>query len=349
MLYQLSYTPAALRSYQTPATRALPPPHPMIVRWPSLPKTLLMTRHLLDSADLSPAEIGFLLETALEFKRRPRKLLEGRHLALLFEKPSLRTRVSFQVGMHHLGGETLYLAPEEVGLGEREAIKDVARVLARYVDIVAVRTFGQVIIDEYARFSDVPVVNALTDEQHPCQALADLLTLRERFGDFAGRSLAFIGDGNNVSSSLIVTAASLGMDVRLASPNGYRPPEAVLTATQVRAGETGGSFLLTADPEEAAAGADALYTDTWISMGQEREAEQRRIDFVGYRVDTDLVARTAPDALIMHDLPAHRGEEITDAAMESPNSIIFDQAENRVWAQVAVVAFLLGLVEAPPA
>ncbi len=308
-----------------------------------------MTRHLLDSADLSPAEIGFLLETALEFKRRPRRLLEGRHLALLFEKPSLRTRVSFQVGMHHLGGETLYLAPEEVGLGEREAIKDVARVLARYVDIVAVRTFGQVIIDEYARFSDVPVVNALTDEQHPCQALADLLTLRERFGDFAGRSLAFIGDGNNVSSSLIVTAASLGMDVRLASPNGYRPPEAVLTATQVRASETGGSFLLTADPEEAAAGADALYTDTWISMGQEREAEQRRIDFVGYRVDTDLVKRTAPDALIMHDLPAHRGEEITDAAMESPNSIIFDQAENRVWAQVAVVAFLLGLVEAPPA
>ena len=349
MLYQLSYTPAALRSYQTPATRALPPSPPMIVRWPSLPKTLLMTRHLLDSADLSPAEIGFLLETALEFKRRPRKLLEGRHLALLFEKPSLRTRVSFQVGMNHLGGETLYLAPEEVGLGEREAIKDVARVLARYVDIVAVRTFGQVIIDEYARFSDVPVVNALTDEQHPCQALADLLTLRERFGDFAGRSLAFIGDGNNVSSSLIVTAASLGMDVRLASPNGYRPPEAVLTATQVRAGETGGSFLLTADPEEAAAGADALYTDTWISMGQEREAEQRRIDFVGYRVDTDLVKRTAPDALIMHDLPAHRGEEITDAAMESPNSIIFDQAENRVWAQVAVVAFLLGLVEAPPA
>ncbi len=308
-----------------------------------------MTRHLLDSADLTPAEIGFLLETALEFKRRPRKLLEGKHLALLFEKPSLRTRVSFQVGMHHLGGETLYLAPQEVGLGEREAIKDVARVLARYVDIVAVRTFGQGIAEEYARFSGIPVVNALTDEQHPCQALADLLTLRERFGDPRGRALAFIGDGNNVCSSLIVTAASLGMDVRLAAPAGYRPPEAVLADTGARAEATGGSFLLTEDPAEAAAGADALYTDTWISMGQEREAEQRRIDFVGYCLDEALVARTAPEALIMHDLPAHRGEEITDAVMESPNSIIFDQAENRVWAQAAAVAFLLGLVEPPAA
>ena len=308
-----------------------------------------MTRHLLDSADLTPTEIGFLLEAALELKRRPRRLLEGQHLALLFEKPSLRTRVSFQVGMHHLGGETLYLAPQEVGLGEREAIKDVARVLARYVDIVAVRTFGQGIIEEYARFSDIPVVNALTDEQHPCQALADLLTLRERFGDPRGRSLAFIGDGNNVSSSLIVTAASIGMDVRLAVPNGYRPPEAVTTEARVRAEANGGAFLLTADPEEAAAGADALYTDTWISMGQEREAEQRRIDFAGYRLDEGLIARTAPNALIMHDLPAHRGEEITDAAMESPNSIIFDQAENRVWAQAAAVAFLLGRLEPPSA
>ncbi|MBH76970.1 MAG: ornithine carbamoyltransferase [Dehalococcoidia bacterium] len=306
-----------------------------------------MTRHLLDSSDLTPAEIGFLLDTGLEFKSRPQKLLEGRHLALLFEKPSLRTRVSFQVGMHHLGGETLYLAPEEVGLGDREAIKDVARVLARYVDVVAVRTFGQSIIEEYARFSDAPVVNALTDDQHPCQALADLLTLKERFGELSGRSLAFIGDGNNVCSSLIVTAASLGMHVRLASPDRYRPAEAVLEETEARADEQGGSFLLTADPEEAAAGADALYTDTWVSMGQEREAEQRRIDFVGYRLDQELVDRTAPDALIMHDLPAHRGEEITDAAMESPNSIIFDQAANRVWAQVAVVAFLLELVEVP--
>ncbi len=308
-----------------------------------------MARHLLNSADLTPAEIGFLLETALELKRRPRRLLEGQQLALLFEKPSLRTRVSFQAGMHHLGGETLYLAPQEVGLGEREAIKDVARVLARYVDIVAVRTFGQVIIEEYARYSAIPVVNALTDEQHPCQALADLLTLCERFGDVRGRSLAFIGDGNNVSSSLIVTAASLGMDVRLATPDGYRPPAAVLDEAQRRASESGGSFLLTADPREAATGAAALYTDTWISMGQEREAEQRRIDFVGYCLDEALVRETSPDALIMHDMPAHRGEEITDAVFESPNSIIFDQAENRVWAQAAAVALLLGLIEPPAA
>lgn len=300
-------------------------------------------RHLLSSADLTPGEIAQLLDLALSLKARPERLLEGRRLALLFEKPSLRTRVSFEVAMQHLGAHTIYLAPQEVGLGDREAIQDVSRVLARYVDIVAVRTFGQEIIDEYAQYSPIPVVNALTNEEHPCQALADLVTLKELHGDLNGRSIAFIGDGNNVASSLIVTAASLGMDVRMASPRGYQPSEEILTETSVRAEASGGSFAMVRDPAEAVAGVDALYTDVWTSMGQEREAERRRIDFDGYQLSRELVDLAATDAVVMHDLPAHRGEEITEEVIESKQSIVFDQAENRTWAQAAVCVFLLGL------
>lgn len=300
-------------------------------------------RHLLASADLRVAEVSLLLDRAARLKRSPQRVLEGRQLALLFEKPSLRTRVSFQVAMRHLGGETIYLAPQEVGLGEREAIKDVSRVLSRYVDIVAVRTYGQEIVEEYAEYSGIPVINALTNEEHPCQALADLLTVREKLGDdLRGHSLAFIGDGNNVSASLVVTAASLGMDVRMAAPKGYMLPEPVVSEAAARAAETGGKLTLVVDPAEAVAGAEVLYTDVWTSMGQERESERRRIDFAGYQLNRALVEKAAPGALIMHDLPAHRGEEITDDVIESPQSIIFDQAENRVWAQAAAAAFLLG-------
>lgn len=302
-------------------------------------------RHLLSSADLSIEEVHLLLDIASALKRRPQRLLEGLQLALLFEKPSLRTRVSFQVAMRHLGGDTIYLAPQEVGLGEREAIKDVSRVLARYVQIVAVRTFGQNIVEEYAQYSSIPVINALTNEEHPCQALADLLTLKEKFGDLKGRSLAFIGDGNNVSSSLVMTASSLGMDVRMAAPRGYMLPEAIISEASARASATGGSLRLTTDPLEAVAGAEALYTDVWTSMGQEREAERRRIDFAGFQLNRAITAAAAPSALIMHDLPAHRGDEITDEVFESESSIIFDQAENRVWAQAAAVVFLLGAAD----
>jgi len=303
-------------------------------------------RHLLSAADLSREEIFFLLDAAAALKRRPQRLLEGRELALLFEKPSLRTRVSFQVAMRHLGGETIYLAPQEVGLGEREAIKDVSRVLARYVDIVAVRTYGQEIVEEYAEYSDIPVINALTNEEHPCQALADLLTVREKLGnDLRGRSIAFVGDGNNVASSLVITAASLGMDVRMAAPRGYMLPENIVTAATARAEESGGSLTRVNDHEAAVRGAQLLYTDVWTSMGQEREAERRRIDFAGFQLNRQLVSLAAPGALIMHDLPAHRGEEITDEVMESEGSIIFDQAENRIWAQAAAVAFLLGVAD----
>jgi ornithine carbamoyltransferase len=304
-------------------------------------------RHLLSSADLAPTEVSYLLDCAAALKVRPQRLLEGRELALVFEKPSLRTRVSFQVAMRHLGGETIYLAPQEVGLGEREPIRDVARALGRYVDIVAVRTFGQEIIEEYARFSRVPVINALTSDEHPCQALADVLTIQEKFGkDLRGVSLAFVGDGNNVSSSLVVTAASLGMDLRVATPPGYALPEAIASEAAVRAAAAGGSLRTGNNAAAAVAGAALLYTDTWTSMGFEREAEQRRIDFAGFQLNSALVELAAPGALIMHDLPAHRGEEITNEVFESPGSIIFDQAENRVWAQAAVVAFLLGVAGA---
>ncbi len=300
-------------------------------------------RHLLSSADFSIAEIAHVLDVAAALKRQPQRVLDGRQLALLFEKPSLRTRVSFQVAMRHLGGETIYLAPQEVGLGEREAIKDVSRALSRYVDVVAVRTFGQEIVEEYAQSSSVPVINALTESEHPCQALADLLTLQEKWGNLRGRTIAYIGDGNNVAVSLALTAASLGMHFRMAAPRGYTLPEEVISEASVRAKDAGGSMTLVTEPAEAVATSEALYTDVWTSMGQEREAERRRIDFAGYQLNRELVAKASAGALIMHDLPAHRGEEITDDVFESQDSIIFDQAENRVWAQAAVVAFLLGV------
>jgi ornithine carbamoyltransferase len=302
-------------------------------------------RHLLSSHDLDAAETVRVLDIALALKQRPQRLLEGRQLALVFEKPSLRTRVSFQVAMRHLGGETIYLGPEEVGLGEREPIKDVSRVLSRYVDIVAVRTFGQEIVEEFAQHSTVPVINALTNEEHPCQALADLLTLREKFGDVRGRSIAYIGDGNNVATSLALTATALGMHVRIAAPPGYGLPEWAASEAQSRADAAGGSLTLINDPATAVRGADVLYTDTWTSMGFEREAERRLIAFAGFQLNRELVAQAAPGALIMHDLPAHRGLEITDEVFESAGSIIFDQAENRTWAQAASVALLLGVAE----
>ena len=299
-------------------------------------------RHLLSSADLSAEETAYVLKVAARLKLHPERVLEGRQLALVFEKPSLRTRVSFQVAMRHLGGETIYLAPQEVGLGEREAIKDVSRVLARYVDIVAVRTFGQQIVEEYAEYSGIPVINALTNEEHPCQALADLLTVQEKLGDLRGKSIAFVGDGYNVAASLVLTATALGMDVRMAAPRGYMLPETVVSEASARAEASGGKLTLVTDPVEAVTGAQAVYTDVWTSMGQERESERRRIDFAGYQLNRALMEHAAAGSLVMHDLPAHRGDEITDEMMESPHSIIFDQAENRVWAQAAVVAFLLG-------
>lgn len=305
-------------------------------------------RHLLSSADFSAAEVAEVLQLAHRLKATRPQVLVGRELALLFEKPSLRTRMSFEVGVRRLGGTTIYMAPQEVGIGEREAIKDVARAVSRYVDIVAMRTFGQQNVEEYAAYSTIPVVNALTGDEHPCQALADLLTLQEKLGDVTGHSIAYVGDGNNVAASLVVTAASLGMDVRVASPRGYGLPESILAEAGVRADATGGSLTSGNDIHAAVAGVEAVYTDVWTSMGQEREAERRRIAFAGWQVNRELLEHAAPGVLVMHDLPAHRGEEITDEAIERPGSIVFDQVENRTWAQAAVLVTLLGLAGTVP-
>ncbi|MDA1010528.1 MAG: ornithine carbamoyltransferase [Chloroflexi bacterium] len=290
--------------------------------------------------DLSPDELAHLIDLALGMKRDgPSEVLRGRTLAMVFEKPSLRTRTSFEMAMRRLGGTGLYLSAQEVRMGEREPVRDVARVLSRMVHGIAARTHEHSTVLELAKWADVPVVNALSDEEHPCQALADLLTLRERFGGLAGVSVAYIGDGNNVARSLAYAAVMTGMHLRVASPAGYELPAETLERARVLRG--GGNVTQLCDPHEAVAGASAVYTDVWASMGQEAEAAQRAEDFVGYQLNAALMASAPSDALIMHDLPAHRGEEITDGMIESPRSVVFDQAENRMHAQQAVLASIL--------
>ena len=303
----------------------------------------LRGRDLLSIGDLSADEVLAVVDTALRLKNgESAPILRGKTLALVFEKPSLRTRVSFEVAMRQLGGHCLYLSPPEVGLGEREPAADVARVLSRYVDAIAARTFNHESVEELARYADVPVINALSDGEHPCQALADLLTIREKKGRWRGVSLAFIGDGNNVARSLMLGAAMLGMDFRVASPRDYcLAPDLVAGAGAVAAA-AGGSVASLESPSDAVRGADVVYTDVWASMGQEHEAAQRLEAFAGYQVDIALMTEAAPDAIFMHDLPAHRGEEVTDEVIEGPQSVVFDQAENRLHAQKAVLALILG-------
>jgi len=300
-------------------------------------------RHLLSITDISDEDMSVFVAAAAELKARGRSsLLSGKVLVLLFEKPSLRTRVSFEVGMRHLGGECLYLSPAEVGLGQRESVADVARVLGRYADAIAARTFVHGTIEELARHSGVPVVNALSDLEHPCQALADLLTVYEKKGRLQGVALAFIGDGNNVARSLLLASALGGMDFRIASPSGYALAEGILGTAREYAESSGASILCTEEPSEAVRGADVVYTDVWTSMGQEAESQQREMAFSGYRVDTALMSLARDDAVFMHDLPAHRGEEVTDEVMDGPQSVVFDQAENRMHVQNAVLVKLLG-------
>jgi ornithine carbamoyltransferase len=300
-------------------------------------------RDLISIADLSAPELTRVLDTAMALKDAGRQpLLAGKTLALVFEKPSLRTRVSFHVAMRHLGGDCIYLSPPEVGLGDRETPADVARVLSRYVDCIAARTFASETVEELARFAGVPVINALSEGEHPCQALADLLTVRERRGGLAGVTMAYIGDGNNVANSLALAAGLTGMRLRVASPEGYElRPE--LTERALRMGaSSGGSVEQLHEPEEAVRGADVVYTDVWASMGHEREAAVRREDFAGFTVDARLMSLAKKDAIFMHDLPAHRGEEVTDDVIDGPQSVVFDQAENRLHAQKAVLALILG-------
>lgn len=297
-------------------------------------------------ADFSAQQLWEWLEKARELKEEWKRggnkpILKGKTLGMLFQKPSLRTRVSFEIGMLHLGGHALYLSPNEVGLGGRESVADVARVLSRYVDGIMARVFAHEHVVELARHSLVPVINGLSDFSHPCQGLSDLFTIWEKLGGISGVKLAYVGDGNNVLTSLLFGGTKLGMEIRVATPVGYEPKEPVLTQARAFAAESGGQVLLSHDPFEAVAEADVIYTDVWTSMGQEAERERRLAVFPPYQVNAKLVAAARRGAIVMHCLPAHRGEEITDEVADGPQSVLFDQAENRLHAQKAILVHLL--------
>jgi len=303
--------------------------------------------HVLSVADLGPRGLMATLELARLLKAgKPAPSLAGRILALLFEKPSLRTRLSFEVAMRYLGGHCLYFSPQEVGLGVREPVRDVARVLARHVDVIAVRAFAHSTLEEMARYAKVPIINALSDQEHPTQALGDLLTIWEVKGQLQGVTLAFVGDANNVARSLCLAAAMAGMHFRIASPPGYGMPDDVLVEARRHAQASGGSVATFAHPQEAVAGADVVYTDVWVSMGQEAEAEARRLAFAGFQVNSQLMSLARPDAVFMHNLPAHRGEEVTDEVIEGQRSVVWQQAENKTHAIKALLTLLLAAEEA---
>lgn len=307
-------------------------------------------RHLLSLADYSRQEIQSILNRSIRMKDEwrhgaNRPLLQGRTLAMIFQKPSLRTRVSFDMAMRHLGGDALYLSPQEIGLGEREAIADVSRVISRYVDIVMARVFDHEHVVELARYASVPVINGLSDFNHPCQATADMLTILEHFGQLEGLRVAFIGDGNNVAVSLLFACARLGVDFAIATPEGYRLPPKALALAEEMAQESGSSLQQMKDPHQAAAGSHVLYTDTWVSMGQEASAAERISVFEPFQLNRDLLKEADPAAIVMHCLPAHRGQEITDEVADGEQSVIFQQAENRMHAQKGILAFLLAASE----
>ena len=304
--------------------------------------------HLLSLSDLTPAQLRGLLTLAVELKEEwkaggNRPVLKGKTLGMIFEKPSLRTRVSFEVGMNQLGGHALSLFPFEIQLGKRESVPDVARVLSRYVDGVMARVFNHADLVTLAEYSRVPIINGLSDYSHPCQGVGDFLTIVERQGwDLRGKKLAFIGDGNNVAVSLLFGATLLGMDYAIAGPPGYELPAKAWALGQQFAAASGSHLLATQDPHEAAAGADVIYTDVWTSMGQEAETEARLRIFAPYQVNAALVALARPDVIAMHCLPAHRGQEITDQVCDGPHSALWDQAENRMHAQKAILVELMG-------
>ena len=304
-------------------------------------------KHLLSIADLSADEVWQILNLAKALKEEWQKggnkpILKGKTLGMIFQKPSLRTRVSFEMGMIHLGGQALYIAPDEIKLGVRESVPDVARVLSRYVDGIMARVFAHSHIQELAAYSRVPVINGLSDYSHPCQALADLLTIWEKRGKLKGVKLAYVGDGNNVATSLLFAATRVGMDIALASPEGYELGNDVVKLGQEFAAQSGSKVELVRDPATAVRGADVIYTDVWVSMGQEEETKRRLKDLRPYQVNAALVGQARSDVMVMHCLPAHRGQEITDDVADGPNSVLFDQAENRMHAQKAILALLMG-------
>jgi ornithine carbamoyltransferase len=296
-------------------------------------------RDFLAIPDFSAAEIEALFDLAAKMKagKYGKTPLAGKVLAMVFAKSSTRTRVSFEVGAHQLGGHALFLSARDIQLGRGEPLKDTARVLSRYVDGIMIRTFAHRDVEELARFASVPVINGLTDLQHPCQVLADLFTVREALGGWKGKAIAWVGDGNNMANSWLDAARVLGFELRLACPEGYEPNHEIFERAQAKANVT-----ITEEPEEAVRGAHVINTDVWASMGQEEEAEARRLAFKGYTVDAELMKHAAPGAILLHCLPAHRGEEVTDEVIEGRQSKVFDEAENRLHVQKALLATLMG-------
>jgi len=303
-------------------------------------------KDFLSVSDLSSRDVRLLISSAVDLKARGwSDILSNKTMALLFEKPSLRTRVSFELAMKQLGGNSIYLSPSEVGLGKREQVSDVARVLSGYVDVICARTFSHETLQTMASYAAVPVINALSDVEHPCQTLADLLTIYEKKETFAGLDLAFVGDGNNVAASLILGCALTGINFRIASPKGYELPETVLKLAREYANDSGSEIMTSEDPQKAVEGVDVVYTDVWTSMGQEAESEIRRKVFAPYQVNPALLALADEDVIFMHCLPAHYGEEVSDGLLDDIRSVVFDQAENRLYAQKALLAEMLGGLE----
>ncbi len=314
-----------------------------VISWYTGKLEVKLQKDLLSIADLSGEDIRLLISCAVDLKAEGwLTMLDEKTLAIMFEKPSLRTRVSFELAMRQLGGETIYLSPAEVGLGKRESVADVARVLSRYADAIAARTFSHGTLEVLAGNATVPVINALSDREHPCQALADLLTIYEQKGELAGLTLAYIGDGNNVAHSLLLAAALTGINFRIASPDGYAVRTEILQTAREYAAVSGAGIICVKEPQLAVSGADVVYTDVWTSMGQEAEAEERRRVFADYQVNVGLLSLAREDAILMHPLPAHRGEEVDEDVLDSQQSVVFDQAENRKHMQKALLAQMLG-------
>ncbi len=302
----------------------------------------LSSKHLLLIDDLTREDVDLIFKTSFKLKKKPyKKVLKNKILGMIFEKPSTRTRVSFEVAMIQAGGEALFLSKNDLQLGRGEAVKDTAIVLSRYVDGIMIRAFSHSTVEELARYSSVPVINGLTDLAHPCQALADFFTILEKKNSFENLKIAFIGDGNNVANSLVILSSLIGTTIYVASPKGFSIKKDVMVRAKKLMAESGGKVILTTSPEEAAKDADVLYTDVWVSMGQEKETKKRISKFKKYRIDSKILKLAKPDAIVMHCLPARRGEEITDEVMDGPNSVVFDQAENRLHVQKAILSLML--------
>jgi ornithine carbamoyltransferase len=300
---------------------------------------------LVSTRDLGPQGVQAVLHLAELMKSRPsvfQRALAGKQMVMFFEKPSLRTRLTFEAGMTSLGGSAIFVDQSQSRLDARESLSDIAHNLERWVDVIVLRTFAQETIEGMASYASIPVINALSDLEHPCQALADYFTLQERFGDLKKITLAYVGDGNNMAHSLLLTCACLGSSIRMATPKGYSPNAQIVADARKIAKETGARIELLTDPHAAVSGVDAVYTDAWASMGQEQEAGQRAAIFPPYQVNRQLMAEAAPHAAFMHCLPAHRGEEVTNEVMDSENSIVFEQAENRLHVQKSILYLLLG-------